>query len=323
MLLLCATVLAMLWPAPSIRSDSLGGIQASADTTHLTVGDPFWYTVILRLPADSRPSLPGIDAELDGFEVRDYYEETMPLPDGYQQVLLRYQLVTFSVGDTQIADFQIQAERTVDGKPHTDKYLAPPVKITVESVLPAEGAEPKPIYGPVFLAPRWYSWLKPLGIVLALAAIVLVGRWLWHKRRRANAMAAEIVLTPHEAACHALKSLGDRNLIDTGQMKLFYSELGDIMRRWLEYRAHIRAMELTTGLIRHDLRVTDLASDWQDQFIALLQRADLVKFAKWSPGDGVAYDDLELAYLLLEREAPAEPDTEAAQGGQPDEGEAA
>lgn len=319
----CVTTVAMFCASAYADSASLGGIKASADATHLTVGDLFWYTATVQLPADSRPVLPGADAEFPGFEVRDYQEETTTLPDGTQQIEIRYQLVTFTVGEKQIADFEVQAERTVDGQLRTDKYLAPPVKITVESVLPPQGAEPKPIYGPLFLAPWWYSWLKPLGIALAVLVVVVVTAWLWARRKRSAQGTAEIPLTPHEAACLALQKLGDSSLIASGQLKAFYSELSDIMRRWLEYRIDIRAMELTTGLIRYDLRNSDLQADWQEQYIELLRRGDLVKFAKWTPDDGVAYGDLDLAVRLLEREAPVEPKPDAAQGTEPDEGAAA
>lgn len=321
-IMLGVTVVVLLCHALS-ADGMLGSIEAVTDAQVLTVGDPFWYSVTLRLPADSRPSLPGLDAEFSGFEVRDYEEETTSLANGQQQVALRYQLVSFTVGEKQIADFQIEAERELDGETDTEKYVAPPVKVSVESVLPPEGGEPKPIYGPVFLAPWWYSWLKPTGIALAALVALLVVVWLLHRRARCKAAAPETELTPHEVACLALHTLGEMRLIAAGNLNTFYSELGDIMRRWLEYRTGVPAMELTTGLIRYDLRRSDLEEDWQYEFVALLRRADLVKFARWLPDDEVAYGDLDLAGQLLQRGAVVEPEPDADEGVETGKGAAA
>ncbi len=302
-------LLAVLWIPAGASADTTGSIDASADVQGLTVGDPFWYTVKLIISADSQPQLPGNEVDFGGFEIRDYDAETTQLPDGRQQITLRYQLVGFTVGERQIADFEVEAKRTVDGKEHIDKYLAPPVTVTIESVLPPQGGElkPKPIYGPMFLAPWWYSWVWPTVIALAILAALLVGVWLWQRQARRTPGEPERELTPQEEAHYALAALRNRKLIAAGKFKAFYSELGDILRRWLQHRADIPAMEATTPIIRYDLRRSELADDWQEDFIALLSRGDLVKFAKWIPQDDIAYSDLEEAFELLQRGAITEP----------------
>jgi len=307
---ICVLLVAMLCIPPGASADTAGSIDASVDAQGLTVGDPFWYTVKLLLPAESQPELPGNELDLGGFEIRDYEEETTELDDGRQQITLRYQLVGFTVGERQIADFKVEAKRTEDGKEHIDKYLAPPVTVTIESVLPPQGGElkPKPIYGPMFLAPWWYSWIWPTVIALAILAVLVVGVWLWQRQARRTPGEPERELTPQEKAYSALATLRDGKLIAAGKFKAFYSELGDILRRWLQHRADIPAMEATTPIIRYDLRRSELPDDWQQEFIALLSRGDLVKFAKWIPQDSIAYSDIDEALELLQRGAIVEPE---------------
>lgn len=267
----------------------------------LTVGDPFWYVVTLTMPQDSVPSLPGNEAELPPFEIRDFTSEEIPSAGDMKQITLRYQLVGFQVGEFEIAGLEIEAKRTVDGKPHVDKYLAPPVKVAISSVLPGPDAQVKPIFGPLMIRPWWHSWVFAAFIALLLLAVLGVLVWLWLRRRRSAGETAVRELTPHERALAALTALRDGKLIAAGRFKDFYSEMGDTLRRWLEHRAHIEAMEATTALIRHDLRRSDLPDDWQRELITLLARGDLVKFAKWVPEDSVAYTDLDAAFDLLQR----------------------
>lgn len=292
---------------------SLGGsIKAALEAPpQLTVGDPFWYVVVLQVPEESAAELPGNETAFPPFEIRDYATEESTATGGMRQITLRYQLVGFQVGEHEIAGLRVKARRTVGGKEQVDKYVAPPVKVTISSVLPGQDAQAKPIFGPLMIRPWWHSWvLAALIAVLILAALTALV-WLWLRRRKARVDAAERELTPHERAVATLTALRDGKLIAGGRFKDFYSELGDALRRWLEYRARIEAMEATTALIRHDLRRSSLPEDWQRDLIALLSRGDLVKFAKWTPDDTTAYADLDTAFALLERGRLREPEQEA------------
>ena len=301
------TIIALLQLPVAALAAPAGAITASVDAQDLTVGDPFWYTVKWTLPADSTPEIPGNDVTFGTYEIRDYQQDKETLPDGRQQLTLRYQLVGFTVGESQIADFKVRAKRVVDSKEQTDVYLAPPATVTINSVLPPKDAQMKPIYGPLFLRPWWHSWLWPALIALAFLALLFLGVWLWSRRRSKAVAELQLQLPPQEAAWRALRALRDGKLVPSGNFKAFYSELGDIMRRWLRYRAGIPAMAETTAIIRYDLRRTDLPDAWQGELIALLSRGDLVKFAKWVPDDSVAYADLDQALELLQTGAIPEP----------------
>ncbi len=288
--------------APPVDTGVAGAIDADIDApSPLTVGDPFWYVVTLRIPEDAVPELPGNETDIPPFEIRDHVVEQGAVAAGFRLLTIRYQLVGFEVGETDITDFVITTTRTVDGEEREDTYLAPPVRVTISSVLPGPGAEMKPIFGPLMVRPWWHSWVVPVILALLLIGALALGVWLWMRRANRTTEAAEPELTPHERALASLNALRDGKLVAAGRFKDFYSELSDTLRRWLEYRARIDAMEATTALIRHDLRRSDLPSDWQHDLLVLLGHADLVKFAKWTPDDAVAYTDLDTAFDLLQR----------------------
>ena len=56
-------------------------------------------------------------------------------------------------------------------------------------------------------------------------------------------------------ALQALTRLRDRNLVDQGQVALFYTELTDIMRRYAGRRFEVPYLERTTGEILRDYGV--------------------------------------------------------------------
>lgn len=293
-----------------------GSISARAKGEKLTVGDPFWYIVEITAPAKATLDLPGPDTEIGPFEIRDYDQERSVAEDGTQRITLRYQLVDFQVGEKQIADFAVPVHTKVDGERVTEEYLAPPVKVTINSVLPKDAKNLKPIYGPIMLLPSWYRYVKPAAIGLLILAALITGIVLWRRRLGEDEEAAEPTLNFHEQALADLEALYSSGALEDGDFKAYYSALGDILRRWLEGRAGIRAMEETTALIRYDLQESEFPAGWQEDVLDLLRRADLVKFAKWCPGEEQAKEDRQAARELITAQAPAIPEDEDDEQGE-------
>jgi hypothetical protein len=84
-------------------------------------------------------------------------------------------------------------------------------------------------------------------------------------------------------ALEALRKLRESDLLATGQIKAFYIELSEIVRRYIEGRYFVPALELTTGELMDDLKQVTLEPDARDMLRDLLELSDLVKFAKYAP----------------------------------------
>ena len=89
---------------------------------------------------------------------------------------------------------------------------------------------------------------------------------------------------PHIWALAELDRLVKEKLWQQGKNKLFYSRLTEIVRRYIEWRFYMPALEQTTREIidafqRNQLINSKLSYDLQNT----LELADLVKFAKWQP----------------------------------------
>jgi hypothetical protein len=90
----------------------------------------------------------------------------------------------------------------------------------------------------------------------------------------------------HEIAYDELLALKEKQLWQSQQFKLYYTELTEILRRYIYNRYTIEAMEQTTDDIISEFRQNKQLREKKDEIKLLsdvLRLADLVKFAKYQP----------------------------------------
>ncbi len=157
-------------------------------------------------------------------------------------------------------------------------------------------------------APRnWTLW-----IVLVLAVIALVVALVWWIRRRRRRVAPvevpELRLPPDFVALKELERVAALGLVERGEYKTFYTLVVDAVRRYVEARFGVEAMDRTTQELLDDLnrRYTRI-----DGLGALMTEADLVKFAKYTPTPVTATAAIESAREIVVATTPRSvPDAE-------------
>ena len=100
-----------------------------------------------------------------------------------------------------------------------------------------------------------------------------------------------------------LAALKEKRLWQQGQVKEYYSELTEILRRYFENRFGLMALEETTDEIIEGLRRMKLLPRIIGDVEDVLVRADLVKFAKYKPEIGEHDASLKTVYDIVERRA--------------------
>ena len=93
---------------------------------------------------------------------------------------------------------------------------------------------------------------------------------------------------PEEIARTELDRIESLNLPAQQQFKQHYSLVTDCLRRYIEGRYHLPALEQTTGEIRLALRQTDISVHDSHRFMAIFTESDLVKFARHRPDPAAA-----------------------------------
>jgi len=135
------------------------------------------------------------------------------------------------------------------------------------------------IRGPVNYPASWPGWLTAVilgGLVAGLA--VFVRRTISGSGRQKQEAPAQPCW---ETALRAMDQLAAKGYIQTGRVRIFYSELSDILRRYIEARFQIAAPEMTTEEFLESLRLsTKLERAHHRLLEEFLAASDMVKFAR-------------------------------------------
>jgi membrane protein implicated in regulation of membrane protease activity len=243
------------------------GYRVSPDT--VIVGQPFDLFVKVLAPKGVRFEFPiGPDTAMQ---------------NGVRPIELRAEKLVSMLGDTAVAlyhlvawDIGVQPLRMPDVRVTFGKEERRPAlgaaSIFVRTVLPADTAlrVPKPARPPIILPVfNWWPWIA---LIAAIIAAVLVW-WAW--RRYRNRPKAPI--DPYVRAQRELDRIEKLRLVEEGRAALYLALVVDVAREYLAARVQsVRRSDTTTEL----LRAMQPRDGVEAELPALLERADMVKFAK-------------------------------------------
>jgi len=149
---------------------------------------------------------------------------------------------------------------------------------------------------------EWVGWVLAALAIIALAVFV----WRWWRKRRSQ-IPIEPVVPAHIRAKQKLAEA----LALISQPKQFCILVSDTIRSYLEERFDFRAPERTTEEFLHELRGTDLLLPEQKESLGnFLESCDLVKFARYEPGEPELRGLHASAVQLVAETEPVETGTE-------------
>ncbi|HEX9108855.1 MAG TPA: hypothetical protein VF832_16530 [Longimicrobiales bacterium] len=252
-----------------------------------TIGDVVRAVVRIELPAGWQVAF------ADSLAVSDTVEnagrrslDTTAQPGGGTQVTAFFPVTPWRVGDLPIPPVRLH----VVG-PGVDSLIdARLPSLHVRSVLPADTTKQQPKPPKDVVGPDRLLWPYILAAILALILLALLIWWLVKRlRRRPVVVAPEERLTARERALRDLDRVRVAGLLEAGESKLFYVHSTIAVRRYLDaldptWGADRTTSELIPRLRKLDLRVAAALA-------RLLDRADLVKFARLRPAQSEALTD--------------------------------
>ncbi|MBU1937148.1 hypothetical protein KKG05_07075 [bacterium] len=176
-------------------------------------------------------------------------------------------------------------------------------QVEIVSVLPDTASVPQPIKAPRSLPwtirdmLAWAPWL--VGLLLIAAAIYFYRKYQKQKQPE-KYQAPEIILPAHELALRELIALRDRKYPERGMLREFYTEISEILRRYMERRYEFPALEMTTWDLEHELSRERYPQILMYQGLPILRESDLVKFAKYLPEWQNCAEHLESAFKIVQ-----------------------
>jgi len=177
--------------------------------------------------------------------------------------------------------------------------------VTNSAPVPPASAAPafadiRDIKPPVFIPNPW-EWVWWVMAALAVLAVILL-LWMWWRWRKNNVP----VVPPVPAHIRARQKLRQALALLT-QPKPFCIAVSDAARTYLEERFTFRAPERTTEEFLRELSASELLSKPQKESLGrFLESCDLVKFAKYEPGEAELRELYGSAMRLVDETAPQE-----------------
>ena len=276
-------------------------LSSGVDKSRITIGDLITYTVEVTHDKNVKVEMPGMGANLGGFEIRDYRVHEPKIKGDKQISRWDYVISTFFTGEFEIPPLTITY--TTPGDSTAKTLTTDKITIVVESVKPSEAGDIRDIKPPVEIPSNLWQqvrWFVVCGglIGLAILGYVFYRRW---KAGKGLLLRETPPRPPHEVALERLDILKDSDLLEKGEIKPFYSELSEIIRQYIEGRYYMVAMEMTTTEIRNGLLAAEVSKEEHGIFETILDRSDLVKFAKRIPSAEENEEVLDLAYEIIHR----------------------
>ena len=124
-----------------------------------------------------------------------------------------------------------------------------------------------------------------LAIVLGVLGYLLY-RYIRYRKENRGLFGKPVVSDPpHIVALRELDRIRGEQLWQNGEEKLYYTGITDALREYIEARFGVSAMEKTSSEILADLSDKKIEQRNYKELDELFKTADLVKFAKYVPGN--------------------------------------
>ena len=307
-----AAAFAAFLAAPAAAQESAPVSEAIEPAVEITisaataaVGDPVTVVVTVRHAAGAEVRWPDpIDAapfELLGPPVA----QSAAGADGGGESRLELRVAAFELGELSFPSLDLEV---VDAGGNATVLATEAAAVVIESVGRDEGGDIRDIKGPLAIPFAVVTLLPWLAALLAAAA---VAAWIYRRyrpRTRPEALAPALPPRPaHEVAREALDALEAAGLLERGEIKTWHIRLSDILRVYVEGRFGVDAMEMTTGEVIDGLLRTDADRGAVADVRRVLDRCDLVKFAKLRPAVPECRELFPLARRVVDVTVPVEP----------------
>ena len=267
---------------------SFSQVTSSIDSTSIKIGEEIRYSIEVQVDSTDIVIFPE-GQTFAPLEMVESYKIDTTFEQAKFRLIKKYGLTQFDSGKFTIPQQQVlindKAFATDSVKVEVRDVLVDTTKQRMFDIKPAIE-----VHGPSFDFKKVFTWLLPIALLLGLVGYVLFRR----KKRRA---AKEEVLPPYEEAISALKKLDESHLIHENKSKEYYSNLTEIVKRYLDREVDDSVLESTTDELIERLQLHKDAGhfDFDRETIRhldqILKRADLVKFAKMQQGVGQAEAD--------------------------------
>ena len=255
-------------------------VKATIDSTHILIGQQ--TKIHLEIAADKNLPLqiPLItDTLMKGVEVLEISKiDTFDIGNDRMQLKYDYLITSFDSALYLLPSFEV-----VSG---IDTAFSAELALKVSTIPVDTESEEfydiKDIRKPPFVLMDYLTVILLIIAILVLAALIgfIIYR-LINKKSLVPFKKEEPYVPPHIRAILRLDAIKLEKLWQMGKIKEYHSEITDTLRKYIEERFGVGAMEMTSGEILAGVKKHSDADAAYDNLKQILILADFVKFAKY------------------------------------------
>ncbi|MCK9281107.1 MAG: hypothetical protein M0P71_10830 [Melioribacteraceae bacterium] len=283
-------------------------VQSYTDSARYYVGDYIQLHLELKYNKSIKPIIPAVKDSVKELE----FIKNLPVEkkeDG-DNVIEKHTFIFSKYDSAEIKIPPINIYYTQGNSSEQKLTQTSEIKLIVKKILVNAEEEIKDVKEPleIYLSPWIIALIVVLIIILVLGSYYLYDRY---KKKKANIIPEEkpIYIPAYNIALEALQSLEGRKLWQNGSIKVYHTEITEIIRRYIEADFNIPAMEITSGELMTSLREVIIDDkEILESANRFFENADMVKFARFNPMPKVneemmlqAYDFVKKAKEIKER----------------------
>lgn len=282
-------------------------VQSRLGSDSMMIGDQVLYTIHVEAAKEVEFKMPLlIDTLSRHLEIlAPYGSDTTRREDGGWIVEHSYIITAFEPGMQLLPAQRVMYTHRAE----SDTALSMPLMIQVFAPVVDTSQQIKPIKPPIdtpVTLKETLPWilLGTAGWMLGTLIYALI--WMYRQKKRDPEIFSIKPLEPaHIVAFRDLDKLKEGKLWESGQVKLYYTRLTAITRRYIERQYGVPALERTTQEILDAFRISNTEDPILDDMLRdLLELADLVKFAKEDPLPVDNQTNLNNAYIFVQKTYP-------------------
>lgn len=281
-------------------------VSSQLDSASIQIGEQARLRLSVAQPTNLQVSIPILsDTITKGIEIVEMVKaDTISLSDSRIQVNYDYLITSFDSGFYFIPSYTYAAAG--------DTLQTAPLGLSVTTVTVNPETDDVKAIKPIMDAPfywselfTWVGYFLLAFLVVSLIIFVLL-KYVLKKKVPFIDQTPQPVIPPHIVALEKLEEIKVQKIWQCGDIKVFYTQVTDVLRVYLEGRFGINAMELTSdeimALVKKEPGLNEVRAALKD----LLTLADLVKFAKMVPLENENERSLLTAFDVVDKTKPVE-----------------
>lgn len=270
----------LLWAMPQLQAQQEGvdwSFRAVADTQQIAIGQQLRYQWQAQGPPDSSLALPHLPDAGEGWELLSRSAVDTQKGKGQWALRQEFRLTSFDSGRVALPPLVF----------FTGKDSLRSDSLILEVNIPEVKADQDYYDLKDILQVKRPWWFWPAWIAAGLLVLALIIWLILYLRNKGSARGSAPApsIPPHLEAQKSLEQLAREELWQKGEIKAYYSQLVDILRRYLERRYGIKAMESTAGEVADKIRPLNITEELSQELRQMLEQSSLVKYARWNPRD--------------------------------------